>query len=119
MQYGKIARFDTDRGFGFITPDAGGTDVFLHVSALGRGADVRLLIPGTRVSYEEASGDRGVKAAQVRVVTASLEDSWPEFSADVKERVVRLKLTEHALQAVFAEAWDLVLARARENGWLA
>ena len=49
MSTGKVKFFNTDKGFGFITPDAGGDDVFVHVSALQYG-DV--LKEGQSVSYD-------------------------------------------------------------------
>ncbi|MDW9689333.1 cold-shock protein [Sinorhizobium meliloti] len=49
MATGKVKFFNTDKGFGFITPETGGTDVFVHVSALQYG-DV--LKEGQTVSYD-------------------------------------------------------------------
>ncbi|GAC1045925.1 cold-shock protein [Rhizobium sp. No.120] len=49
MPTGKVKFFNADKGFGFITPDAGGDDVFVHVSALQYGD---LLKEGQSVSYD-------------------------------------------------------------------
>ncbi len=49
MATGTVKFFNQDKGFGFIAPDSGGTDVFVHVSALARGD---LLREGQKVSYE-------------------------------------------------------------------
>lgn len=60
-----VARYDAERGFGFITPDAGGADLFVHVSVL-RGAEP--LQPGDRVRYEVRQSDRGPQADRVERV---------------------------------------------------
>jgi CspA family cold shock protein len=62
---GVVARYDTERGFGFITPDAGGADLFVHVSVL-RGAEP--LHPGDRVRYQVRQTDRGPQADRVERV---------------------------------------------------
>jgi CspA family cold shock protein len=62
---GVVARYDADRGFGFITPDAGGADLFVHVSVL-RGAEA--LQEGDRVRYRVRQGDRGPQADRVERV---------------------------------------------------
>ncbi|MCW1414120.1 MULTISPECIES: cold-shock protein [Rhizobium] len=49
MPSGTVKFFNNDKGFGFITPDNGGTDVFVHVSALRGGASIR---DGDKVSYD-------------------------------------------------------------------
>ncbi|MBY5827398.1 cold-shock protein [Rhizobium leguminosarum] len=49
MSTGTVKFFNEDKGFGFITPDNGGVDVFAHVSALQRGGSLR---EGQKVSYE-------------------------------------------------------------------
>ncbi|MEV0126712.1 cold shock domain-containing protein [Streptomyces sp. NPDC050703] len=65
MVTGHVVRFDSVRGFGFIAPDHGGGDVFLHVNDL--------LIPenylrsGLAVQFEVEEGDRGLKASAVRL----------------------------------------------------
>ncbi|WP_308199922.1 cold shock domain-containing protein [Actinotalea sp. K2] len=62
---GVVARFDAERGFGFITPDAGGADLFVHVSVL-RGAEA--LQEGDRVQYVVRQSDRGPQADRVERV---------------------------------------------------
>ncbi|WP_028045544.1 cold-shock protein [Cellulomonas sp. URHE0023] len=62
---GVVARYDADRGFGFITPDAGGADLFVHVSVV-RGADG--LQEGDRVRYKVRQSDRGPQADSVERV---------------------------------------------------
>ncbi|WP_335937866.1 cold-shock protein [Streptomyces sp. PTD5-9] len=65
MVSGRVVRFDSARGYGFIAPDHGGEDVFLHVNDM--------LIPesyvhtGTVVEFEIEDGDRGLKASSVRL----------------------------------------------------
>ncbi|MDE3762501.1 cold-shock protein (plasmid) [Sinorhizobium meliloti WSM1022] len=49
MPTGTVRFFNDDKGFGFITPENGGTDVFVHVSALQRGGSLK---EGDKVSYE-------------------------------------------------------------------
>lgn len=49
MATGTVKFFNDDKGFGFITPETGGTDVFVHVSALQGGGSLR---EGQKVSYE-------------------------------------------------------------------
>jgi cold shock CspA family protein len=63
---GKILRFDEIRGYGFIAPDAGGEDVFLHANALL--AEKHQYHPGVPVEFDVIEGERGLKATAVRVV---------------------------------------------------
>ncbi len=64
-QTGKVKWFNADKGFGFITPDAGGADVFAHFSAIeGRG--YRSLSEGQAVEFEVNDGPKGPQAAQIR-----------------------------------------------------
>lgn len=62
---GVVVRYDGDRGFGFIAPDAGGDDLFVHVSVL-RGAE--FLEEGDRVRYKVRQSDRGPQADDVRLL---------------------------------------------------
>lgn len=52
MTVGTVKFFNTTKGFGFIRPDGGGPDVFVHVSAVER-AGLGTLVEGQKVSYEE------------------------------------------------------------------
>lgn len=66
LSTGKVIRFDEFKGYGFIAPDEGGEDVFIHVNDLD--FDKRLLAPGVRVEYVAVDGDRGLKATQVQII---------------------------------------------------
>ena len=66
MEKGKILRFDAVRGYGFIAPDRGGEDVFLHISALE--GDVDLARPGAVVEFDALTSDQGRKALVARIL---------------------------------------------------
>lgn len=66
---GKVVRFDDLRGYGFITPDIGGDDVFLHANDLEM--EKTQAKRGARVSFEIEEGERGRFATGVRLSTAS------------------------------------------------
>jgi cold shock protein len=61
MAIGTVKFFNTQKGFGFITPSDGGKDVFVHISAVER-AGMSTLNEGQRVSYEVIT-ERGKQAA--------------------------------------------------------
>jgi|TARA_R100001443_G_scaffold61006_1_gene71269 CspA family cold shock protein len=61
MATGKVKWFDAKKGFGFITPDEGGKDAFLHVSAL-QAANISSVTDGQAVEYE-LTEQRGKMAA--------------------------------------------------------
>ena len=62
---GTVARYDADRGFGFIRPDAGGDDLFVHVSVV-RGGEA--LYEGDRVRFKVRQSDRGPQADGVELL---------------------------------------------------
>jgi cold shock protein len=66
MLTGKVVRFDDVRGYGFIAPDGGGEDVFVHANVLGD--DKYVIGPGLRVEFEATDGDRGPKAYAVHLL---------------------------------------------------
>ncbi len=64
-QTGKVKWFNAEKGFGFITPDAGGTEVFAHFSAI-EGSGYRSLNEGQEVQFEVNDGPKGPQAAEIR-----------------------------------------------------
>ena len=66
MVQGKVIRFDEVRGYGFVAPDTGGDDVFIHVNDLE--FDKRHLAVGAVVDFKVEDGDRGLKASTVTLV---------------------------------------------------
>lgn len=60
MATGKVLHFDSIRGYGFVTADDGGDDIFLHASAFN--GDPGDLIPGLELEFQVMAGDRGRKA---------------------------------------------------------
>lgn len=65
---GLVKFFDRKKGFGFIIPDGGGSDVFVHYSDIEGEEDFKTLFDGQNVEYEEVSSDKGTKAKNVKVV---------------------------------------------------
>ncbi|MGY1773787.1 cold-shock protein [Blastococcus sp. SYSU D00813] len=57
--------FNAEKGFGFITPDDGSDDVFVHFSAIPDRGGYRELQEGQRVEYEASRGQRGMQADSV------------------------------------------------------
>jgi cold shock protein len=62
---GTVKWFSDDKGFGFITPDEGGRDLFVHFTGI-TGDGYRSLAEGAKVTYEEEQGDKGPKAINVQ-----------------------------------------------------
>jgi CspA family cold shock protein len=67
MPTGTVKWFNDDKGFGFITPDDGGQDLFVHQSAIV-GEGFRSLSEGAKVSFEAEEGDKGPRAVNVQTV---------------------------------------------------
>src|SRR3954466_6991940 len=65
MATGKVKWFNDAKGFGFITPDGGGKDVFVHHTAI-QAEGFRSLAEGQKVEYEVTEGPKGPQAANVR-----------------------------------------------------
>ncbi|HSC23229.1 MAG TPA: cold-shock protein [Casimicrobiaceae bacterium] len=67
MATGTVKWFNDAKGFGFVTPEDGGKDVFAHFSAI-QGGGFRSLKEGQRVSFELTSGPKGEQASNIRAL---------------------------------------------------
>lgn len=63
MQEGKVKFFNETKGFGFITPNDGSADIFVHVSGL-----IDEIRENSQVTYEVQNGQKGLNAVNVRVI---------------------------------------------------
>lgn len=70
MGTGVVKWFNADKGYGFIVPDDGTGDLFVHQSEI-QVAGYRSLTEGQRVQFEVRAGDKGPQAVQVRVAEGS------------------------------------------------
>ena len=67
MATGTVKWFSDDKGYGFITPDEGDKDLFVHHSAIV-GSGFKSLAEGAKVSYEAQASDKGPQAVNVQPV---------------------------------------------------
>ncbi len=67
MASGVVKWFNSQKGYGFITPDGGGSDLFVHYSEI-MGAGYRELFEGQKVEFEPSQGQKGPQATAVRPV---------------------------------------------------
>jgi cold shock protein len=127
---GRVVRFDELRGYGFVTPDTGGEDVFIHVNDLT--FDKRFVAQGTLVEFDVEEGDRGLKASNVRLLDETTrprprqdgEDddalcdvlSVGEFTTELTEALLRSSPTLTAEQIVHIRQHLIKLAHS--HGWL-
>ncbi|HAM01944.1 MAG TPA: cold-shock protein [Acidimicrobiaceae bacterium] len=65
MAEGTVKWFNSTKGYGFVTPDDGSPDVFVHFSAI-EGTGYRELTEGERVEYDATAGAKGPQATKVR-----------------------------------------------------
>jgi CspA family cold shock protein len=65
MAIGTVKWFNDSKGFGFITPDGGGEDLFAHFSAI-QGQGFKTIKEGQRVSFDVTTGPKGKQASNIR-----------------------------------------------------
>jgi CspA family cold shock protein len=66
MATGTVKWFNDSKGYGFITPDEGSKDLFVHFSNIS-GEGFKTLVEGARVEFEQREGQKGPEATDVRV----------------------------------------------------
>lgn len=73
MAKGEVKWFNNAKGWGFIIPESGGDDIFVHFSSIN-GTGYKTLIPGQLVTYEQGTGDRGLHASNVVALNEITEE---------------------------------------------
>lgn len=68
METGVVKWFNDAKGFGFITHDKGGEDLFVHFSEIKGGEGFKSLAENQRVSFEVTQGQKGKQASNVKVI---------------------------------------------------
>ena len=65
---GAVKWFEAEKGYGFISPDGGGKDVFIHITALRR-SGITALGPGQRVRVDVVDGKKGLEADRITLIS--------------------------------------------------
>ncbi|MGY0498855.1 cold shock domain-containing protein [Nocardia sp. FBN12] len=124
VSIGKLVSFDGSRGFGFIRPDDGGPDVFVHVNDIGLDEDE--LRQGRLFEFDVTEGDRGPKAINLTGVGQAVAAPKVRKTGDpLGPDELRQQITELLLEASPAlTAAEIITIRDRfttfadERGWL-
>lgn len=73
MARGEVKWFNNAKGWGFIVPEGGGEDIFVHFSSI-HGTGYKTLVPGQIVNYEVTTGERGLHASNVVALAEAAEE---------------------------------------------
>lgn len=118
---GRVLRFDEVRGYGFIAPDEGGEDVFMHANDLLD--DKYLYAEGSEVEFLLEMGDKGPKGAEIRLLRPAARPAAPAARPGAGADF-RTELTEALLDAVptltaaqLKQVRSCVLDLTRAQGW--
>jgi len=82
---GTVKWFNAEKGYGFITPDGGEKDVFVHFSAIDQ-RGYRKLEDGDRVEFDRVDGERGPAAKDVRVIGSTASPPKDELRSAIYDR---------------------------------
>jgi CspA family cold shock protein len=93
---GRVKFYDPEKGFGFLSQDSAGADVYVAKSALARG--VEGLKPGQTVEFQLTTGPRGLYARSVRPMSAD-----PSTTAATAEKVAGIRLSPKELHTLIAD----------------
>ncbi|WP_173265826.1 cold-shock protein [Streptomyces pacificus] len=126
MVAGRVVRFDSARGYGFIAPETGGDDVFLHVNDMR--VSESLVGPGVMVEFEIENGERGPKAAGVRLAPGETGKPNPSYDDSLCDVLTEVQFTREVTEILLAAAPSLTgqqmlqvrggLAQfAKNHGW--
>ncbi|HBD9410839.1 TPA: cold-shock protein [Legionella pneumophila] len=72
MARGEVKWFNNAKGWGFIIPEGGGEDIFVHFSSI-HGNGYKTLVPGQAVTYDVVNGERGLHASNVVALSENAE----------------------------------------------
>ncbi|KTD65862.1 cold-shock protein [Legionella shakespearei] len=73
MARGEVKWFNNAKGWGFIIPEGGGEDIFVHFSSI-HGTGYKTLVPGQAVTYDVENGERGLHASNVVALSEATEE---------------------------------------------
>ena len=79
MASGVVKFFNSEKGYGFIAPDDGGKDVFVHFSGIA-GSGYRSLEQGQKVEFDVAEGRKGLEAQRVQALSGGAQGSSDQRS---------------------------------------
>jgi CspA family cold shock protein len=103
MPQGTVKWFNDEKGYGFITPDDGGEDLFVHHTGIA-GGGFKSLEEGEKVTYEAVRGRKGMQAENVSKATTTTTTTTSERSFQRETLTVPVEL--EAAGRVLAEHFD-------------